>query len=227
MQWSETLIPQLRGPCSDELFLIGGAAVVRTFVVIPALAAFSALAFALPAPEPAAVLYYPTKVGAKWVYDDDGGTYTFVVAKVQPKGEANLVTVDVVTPGGPTQHSHTMEVSRRGLREVENFNRKWNPPVPRLYLTHLPGAKWECRHSLDGQDRGISQMEAGAAERISVPAGTFQAVRVETLSTWDDAQQRLTKWYAPDVGLVREIYRPGSSRDLKSFEPGVLVPAPK
>ena len=166
------------------------------------------------------VLYFPTKVGAKWVYGDDGSTYTMVVTKVEPKRDAALVTVSLVFPDGRTQHYETMEVSRTGLREVENFYRKYDPPVPHLRLPHIPGAKWESPIRLDGEDRGTSEMAASPTEEVKVPAGTFRAVRVGTLSTWWQSQQRVPHWYAPGVGLVRVKYRAGSSRDLKSFVPG-------
>jgi hypothetical protein len=196
---------------------------LRILAVLTALGALRVLASSTPGPnvnvaEP--VLYFPTKVGAKWVYDDDGWTYTMVVTKVERKGDAALVTVSSVFPDGWSQHFETMEVSRTGLREVENFYRKYDAPVPRLRIPHLSGAKWESPIRLDGQDRGRSEMLAGPTEDVKVPAGTYRAVRVETLSTCAQTEQRLTHWYAPRVGLVRVKYRPGSSRDLKSFDPG-------
>jgi hypothetical protein len=193
--------------------------VPRMLAVFTAFAAFTAFSLATPAPKP--VLYFPTKAGAKWVYDDDGQTYTLVVTKAEPKDAATLVTVGLVDPDGLITHFQTMEVSPRGLREVENHGRKCHPPVPHLRLPHTPGAQWQSPLALDGEARGINEMRAGAVEQVRVPAGTFQAVRVDTLSTSPGGQQqRLTHWYAPGVGLVRVTYRPGSSRDLKSFEPG-------
>lgn len=191
----------------------------RMLAVFAAFAAFTAFSLATPAPKPS--VYFPTKVGAKWIYDDDGQTYTLVVTKAEPKDGAILVTVGLVDSDGLITHFQTMEVSRRGLREVENHGRKYDPPVPHLRLPHTPGAKWQSPISLDGEARGTNEMRAGAVEKVKVPAGTFQAVRVDTLSTSPEGkQQRLTHWYAPGVGLVRVTYRPGSSCDLKSFEPG-------
>ena len=70
-------------------------------------------------------LYFPTQVGAEWVYDDEGYKYKFVVTQVEEKDSATLVTVGVYQPDGKTtQHAYTVEVSKSGIRETLNGNRK-------------------------------------------------------------------------------------------------------
>jgi hypothetical protein len=186
--------------------------------VVPFASATRALAAPADAAEPA--IYYPTKVGAKWVYDDDGHTYTLVVTKVEARRGAKLVTVGLVNDTGRTQHSQTMEVSRRGLHEVSNFNRRCDPPQPLLLLPHTPGATWEAPLYLDGGFRGTAERRARPVEDTVVLAGTFRALRVDTLSTFPGGTQMLSHWYAPGVGLVKVKYRFGSSRELTSFTPG-------
>jgi hypothetical protein len=186
-------------------------------VVISVLAGFTALTPAMPVPT---VLYFPTTVGARWVYVDDGLTYRMVVTKVESKGEATLVSVGTVGLDGTTTHFQTVEVSPTGLREVANASRKCDPPLPLLRLPHTIGTTWTARVSLDGQDRGTQERTAGAVEQVKVPAGTFLALRVDTLSVGPAHRQQLTHWYAPGVGVVRVTYRSGSSRDLKDFDSG-------
>jgi hypothetical protein len=60
-------------------------------------------------------------------------------------------------------------------------------------------------------------MIASGPERIEVPAGVFDAIRVEAIYTLNDKPRKITSWYAPKVGLVR---REGHvSNVLKAFNP--------
>src|SRR5262245_42591259 len=90
-------------------------------LLIPIAAATPATAAPVPPPkdkEPPPY-YFPTRVGAEWVYDDDGHEYKFTVTKVERKVGATLVTVGVYQSGGKTtQHSYTVEVSKSGIRET-------------------------------------------------------------------------------------------------------------
>jgi hypothetical protein len=175
-------------------------------------------------------LYFPTRVGAEWVYDDDGYKYKFTVTKVEKKDSATLVTVEVYqSDGKTTQHSYTVEVSKTGIRETLNFNRKVEPPTPLLKLPCAKGDKWESPFSLDGEKRADYAMTVGGVEEVKVPAGTFKAIRVDKVSIGVDKKttQTITTWYAPGVGPVRIAYRSGSTRDLISFTPGKPAPAKK
>jgi hypothetical protein len=192
-----------------------------------------ALVTAAPAPKPVPKEephYFPTEVGAEWVYDDAGSTYRFVVTKVEEKGGAALVTVGVYrSDGKTTQHSYTVEVSKTGIRETLNFYRKVEPPTPLLKLPCAKGDKWESQMSLDGEKRADYAMTLAGMEEVKVPAGTFQAIRVDRVSTGVDGKttQTITTWYAPGVGPVRIAYQGGSTRDLVSFTPGKAAPAKK
>jgi hypothetical protein len=72
----------------------------RTFALLVAVAipSVAALAIAAPAPKEKPLLYFPTRVGAEWVWvGDDGHTSTHTVTKVEDvqgaKDGAKLVTV--------------------------------------------------------------------------------------------------------------------------------------
>jgi hypothetical protein len=205
-----------------------------TLAVLLVLISAIPLAPAAPAPlrrvprmEP---LYFPTRVGAEWVYEDHGHNLGYAVTKVEEKDGTTLVSVGIYQSNGrTTQHSHTVEVSKAGLRETLNANRKVEPPTPLLKLPCAKGDKWEVPFSLNGEKRGYCSMTVGGVEEVKVPAGTFRAVRVETVCT--NAEKNVictsTSWYAPGVGLVRYAYDNGSTRDLISFTPGEAAPAKK
>lgn len=67
--------------------------------------------------------------------------------------------------------------------------------------------------------------EAVGVEQVVVPAGTYQAIRVEQ-SVRDEARPgdfRRTAWHAPGVGVVQTAINGRTHEQLQAFEPG---PAP-
>jgi hypothetical protein len=174
-------------------------------------------------PEPE-LLYFPMTVGTEWEYIDDGSKPKYVITNVERAGEASLVTVGTYQSNGKTtQHAYTVEVSRTGIRETLNFHRKIEPPAPWLKLPRAKGDRWESPFSIDGDRRADYVMTVLGVEEVTVPAGTFKAIRVEQVSTdfvTKTVNQTITTWYAPGVGPVRIIYRGGSSRDLVAFKRG-------
>ncbi len=71
----------------------------------------------------------------------------------------------------------------------------------------------------------IHVYEVVGVEQVVVPAGTFQAVRVDQ-SVRDEVRPsdiRWTAWYAPGIGVVQTAINGRTLEQLQSFEPG---PAP-
>ncbi len=189
---------------------------------------------AAPVPEhlfPKTRLYFPTEVGAEWEYDDNSAKHTFVVKNVEEKDGAKLVAVHVRhSEGKTTQHSYTMEVTKAGLREVSNANRKVEPPTPAVKWPCKKGDTWESRMALDGDPRADYAFTCLGFEEVKVPAGTFQALRVEQVShdlLTGKTVQTITTWYAPEVGPVRIVYAANGVRELVKFTPGMGAPPKK
>ena len=60
-------------------------------------------------------------------------------------------------------------------------------------------------------------------ERVVVPAGRFEALRVESETPYDGATMRRVTWYARGVGPVRRVLRAGRAElveVLTEFQPG-------
>jgi hypothetical protein len=172
---------------------------------------------------PDAPLYFPTQPGAEWEYDDSGAKYEFVVASVAEKDGAKLVAVHLRHLGGKTtQHSITVEVTKAGVREVSNFNRRIDPPTPLVKWPAKKGDEWSAPLSLDGEKRADCHFLCAGVEEVKVPAGTFQALKIvrESVGTDDKTHQTITTWYAPDIGPVRVQYAPNGIRELVKFTPG-------
>lgn len=104
--------------------------------------ALSTLAPAQPAPKIEPPLYFPTKVGTKWVQSTPDGERTFEVTAVEEKDGATLVVVTQVV-GRWRQVCQVVSVSERGLYRVEASDQiLLLPPLCVLLLPHKPGDSW-------------------------------------------------------------------------------------
>jgi hypothetical protein len=202
--------------------------VIRLLIGLVAAASVLSLAPAAPVPKGAdkPVLYFPTKVGTTWVYDNSySGETEEVLTAAREKDGATIVSVATVGAHGELFPARRLAVSGRGLHLVQDGNGESKAPCPWLRLPHKPGDTWT---------HGDASYCAGAAERVRVPAGDYLAVRVDcsgTIPLNDGTALKYTSsdWYAAEVGLVKRVaesWTPGGPRlrplviVLKSFTPG-------
>ena len=170
-----------------------------------ALLAASSL-FAAPVPKPAETApYFATVVGAKWVYERDGGREEAVEVSEVEKVDGELVVSRTAVDGEGMRYTK-MIVSAAGLRQ-EGVDGK---------VTWLLKAKLRSGESWDVPD---GKRTVHGPEKVEVPAGTFTALRVE----WEHAGGKLTSWYAPGVGEVKRVAKIDGdtervTRLLKSFK---------
>lgn len=193
---------------------------LRVLAIVSGLALVSALAPAAPVPKGAekpSVYYFPTTVGTKWVYQTltpFDSTETMVVTKVEAKGEVRIVSSAVVTDDELRPQWDT-EVSPKGLVVLHRVT----GDDSRLCLLKLPldaHKKWEYEDPLR---RGVVEVVTSGPEKVTVPAGTFRAVRVVRTFTESIHGLQTTSWFAPGVGEIKRSSR-NFSRVLKSFTPG-------
>src|SRR5207248_4922604 len=92
-------------------------------------------------------------------------------------------------------------VSERGLFRVEFQRAAYNPPYEALRLPLRPGKSWDIDATTGGVKFGGTSTAVGV-ERVKVPAGEYEAFRVDTAGT-GGKPQRDSHWYAPGGGLVQ------------------------
>ena len=158
--------------------------------------------------------YYPTTVGAKWVYDDNGRDHVLVISKVEDRKAAKVVTVEH-DDGKRRTVDEVMEVSEGGLARLACGGEPFGVPLVMLKGPFRAGTTWENKTAgIEGTDT------IGAVETIKVPAGTFEAVRVDAEYTLANQPMSYTAWYAPNVGLLKMTEGDKVLWLLKSFTPG-------
>jgi hypothetical protein len=158
--------------------------------------------------------YFPTAVGARWVFETSGGHQTTeVVTAVEAKAGGQAVSVGR-EDGGRVLPELTVLVAADGLSLLAVGGHELKKPHRVLKVPHMDGGKWAD---------GSQTTAVYGPERVEVPAGTYDAIRVEVERPFDGGTMQSVTWYAPGVGPVRRVLRAGGAElveALKSFRPG-------
>ncbi|HJZ55477.1 MAG TPA: hypothetical protein VKE74_10985 [Gemmataceae bacterium] len=192
---------------------------------------FTALLFALaPLPatadEPKKPDYFPLAKGHKWEY----------IAEVGDTKEDFIITVTAVkTENGKT--TATRRINDMGREREEDVTVGPDGVLGNLLpglmadrrITLLkypvkPRDTWTEKFQIKDQDI-IALSSVKEAEEVKVPAGTFQAVAVETGVLAGEGKDSLgiTTWYANGTGMVKMKLVAGEKAvtvQLKKFTPG-------
>jgi hypothetical protein len=164
--------------------------------------------------------YFPTRVGDKWVYSktEKGRERREIVEEVISVEEKDgIKTIGIGRPdpdnGDKLVLARTVRVSEKGLLLDLGADGPLTSTWFALKLPHKDGQTWDV-----GELKAT--LTAHGPEEVKVPAGTFQAIRVERRGQGDTKPKRLwTHWFAPRVGLVK-AKSGGFVFALKSFTPG-------
>jgi hypothetical protein len=132
-----------------------------------------------------------------------------------------IISLAASTKSGPRAATKT-RVSVQGVVSIFDGREDINPPVPLLKLPANAGDTWTVgpRENRRGPVAGHTCKVIGE-EVVEVPAGKFTAIRVDSVYPADGADSTVSRWFAPNVGLVK-MDNGGGSRTavLKSFTPG-------
>lgn len=175
---------------------------------------------------PADPNYYPTAVGTKWVYDVNGRDLTWEVTAAETKAGETLVTVTQKIADGEREQILKASVSAKGVYQLQMGPFQVDPVCELRFPVKAGNSRAVDIPSQEGGLRGSTgTVTVGDAEDVDVPAGKFRAVRVDVTVTTVDGKplakpRRVTRWYAPGVGLVKLTGETGVSRVLKAFTPG-------
>jgi hypothetical protein len=163
----------------------------------------------------AAPVYFPTRVGAKWVYLRGEREETHTVTKVEAKEGETVVTVERESDGQMKPY-WVVSVRPDGLYLVAETGEPYDPAWQLLKCPVEVGKSWAGKSGRGANLTLEGTLTVDATKKLKVPAGEFEAVQL----TWapKDASS-LKYWYAPNVGVV-QIGRDPPHLVLKSFTPG-------
>ena len=160
--------------------------------------------------------YFPTTPGTKWVYESEYDKLTLVISESEQTEAGMLVSVDRVTRGEAT-HFQKLLVSTNGVLQTDFMGKKIAHPWVLLNVPYKVGDTWSDD---DSEEFGftLSTNRICGVETIKVPAGTFEAVKVDSEYSLKGQKINRSIWYAPHVGVVK--ITGSGTQVLKSFTPG-------
>lgn len=177
---------------------------------------FTSAAFAAPVPKAPPAPYHPTIVGTKWVMASGKGRVEYAVTAAEEKNGETVVSFEADSGDGFGKGTDTRVVSKDGVFSVGKADER----TTFLKLPLAKGSKWVAdKQQGPGRDQEWA-CEAVGTETVKVPAGEFQAVRVDTKVTLNGAvQHTMTFWYAAGYGVVKKNLN-GTEWVMESFEAG-------
>jgi hypothetical protein len=188
---------------------------------VPALLLTVAPAAPVPKADPGPQYYHPTVVGDAWEY---GEFCKCVVTAVERRRDGLVVTVTRtdIDPKRLSRNTLTqwMSVTDKEITLLGNSGNNpklFEDPFCILKTPQTPGDSWEDV---------LGKWTTRVPEKVTVKAGTFLAVPADHIPNLDDATKptRVTKWFAPRVGLVREVETVGGvvthNGEMTRFIPG-------
>lgn len=201
---------------------------ILPFLLI-ALAALAATAPAAPIPdvmkEP--VLFFPT-TPVTWVYEFWGVRWDYctevteVILSVKDVNGEKVVALGSVHDGKARSSNRMVSVSGRGLVQgFGGFNYRFETVGTALRWPVVPGDAWVGKLPPTGHKE--RRFVTRGWEKVRVPAGQFDAVRVDsTYVLHDGTAGRIDRtWYAPGVGEVKWEDEEGRRKVLKRFTRGM------
>jgi hypothetical protein len=138
-----------------------------------------------------------------------------VIDKVKDAESAKVITViSLDAKGAKFSDEEETEVSANGLVQRGSGGKQLDVPLVILKTPIAVGTSWEVKTV---GFEGVATI--GAIETIEVPAGKFEAVRVDLEQTVGGRNRKVQAWYALGIGLVKMTQNGEELWLLKSFTP--------
>jgi hypothetical protein len=164
------------------------------------------------------------RVGDRWVYHAEDGFRAPVVwdeTREVTASAAGAITMRVTQKGRSVDNTRTEQWSAPGIVTVgalfDAETRRFTPALERYAFPLAPGKSWN--QWLDSVDQATGKggpvnhyVRVGGWDKITTPAGTFDAIRLRVMMRLDDEEFwrypttcNYLVWYAPAIhGVVRE-----------------------
>ncbi len=163
---------------------------------------------------------FPVKKGAKWTYTAGDAEVTITVEGTETVGDQECAVLTWEGTSGSVRQFYA--ITERGVflyRLASNKTIEYKDnPIPRLKFGTKKGDSWES--TTKGME---GTYENQGEEEIEVPAGKYKAWKIVGKTKFEGRDYRVSRWFVPNVGLVKEERAPGEQAKalvLKKYEEG-------
>ncbi len=158
--------------------------------------------------------YFPLRTNDWWRYRStqaNGSTseFTLKVISEEPHADGTIRhCIELSNPKPLIRDWYTKTASGVVLNEEEYLGGggkiTLEPPRPILQMPLTPGERWTWSGTARAHTSVEESNEVAGVERLEVPAGRFDAVKILTQIEQGGVHASKTSWFAPGVGLVRQ-----------------------
>ena len=164
------------------------------------------------------------KVGNKWHYLVELGNgrkvvFLYQIAKIEDVDGKQLARVEMVI-NGEIRGTEQIGVDAGGVFRHRINHIPMSPPACLLRNPIKEGETWKAEIKL-GDEPVSMTAKTGIHEEVKVPAGTYRAISVAIDKKEGGTQARITSWFAPGVGIVKQsiVMQGGNiTMELMKFE---------
>lgn len=159
--------------------------------------------------------YFPLRVGDSWTYrNTEEGGYTLKVLSEEPQQSAPVLYVVEFLSGAKilkvfSKTEGWVLFHKESYPEHEGLQASYEPPKQFLPNPLIAGQKWSWSGKDPTQVEHRESSRVVGFEKVTVPAGTFRAMKIVTEVTGGSAIMTKTSWYADGVGLVKSLTEAG------------------
>lgn len=134
-------------------------------------------------------------------YVEDKGTWTLRTDRITQNGGRTVLELRAIDNFRPEYVFPTLIQDAQGvtLKDMTflgmGSDKVAGLQIPLVKMPLQAGARWEDENWI-GKVKGL--------EKITVPAGTYDAWRIEVIGTWDSAYTAVGDyWFVPNLGMVK------------------------
>lgn len=141
---------------------------------------------------------FPLAIGDRWVYAYGDEDVTFEILRTESR---DTVTVYVVQRTiGKAQVEFKVAVEEDGVYVHQEGKKEFAPPLRQFAFFARTGDEWKWKGTA-GSGKESQRFEHLGVEKVTVPAGSFWAVRVYQNNP--ESGEHATFWLAQDIGVVK------------------------
>lgn len=151
--------------------------------------------------------WFPLGTGNVWKYNTSlGQPITMRVVGTERVQGVECAIMEVEMGGAVTREY--LAVTAEGLTvfktEASGSTLKYDVPLVRVRLPFREGDSWTAVVHDESQDARF-QFHSDGLEKVRVPAGTYDCIKVSSVMTSANGSLTMVNWYAQGTGLVKQM----------------------
>lgn len=171
--------------------------------------------------------YFPLSQGSEWTYAFGKDEVTFKVTGEETVDGKKCAIYEAVIKNIPSQKEYYYKTDKEVTSIMRSYANgqvkvKLEPPETIMKFPLKVGESWTWTGQMGNVEKVTFTFKVAKKEKITVPAGTFNAIKLDIEGTTPQGKSINTeRWYAPDVGMIKDASRFGPiniTAELKSYK---------